>query len=80
MEWIRVKDRLPEIGVKVLCYCESEDAEIKMAGPYFVCEYINNIDLELDWDIVNDTYPNSSNYTGFSPTHWMPLPLSPKEE
>lgn len=71
-EWISVEDRLPDRGKKVLCFID--DKKFEYNGPYFISEYFDNY-----WDVCNDTYPNSSNYSGFVPTHWMPLPEIPKK-
>jgi hypothetical protein len=70
MEWISIRDRLPEPGLKVLAFNNSKEFEEN--GPYFVITFYDK------WYVDNDTYPNSSNYLGFMPTHWMPLPNPPK--
>jgi len=65
--WISVKDRLPDIGERVLiCITETEFTQIETA------EFIkNNLwFLSYDW--------NNKFISKFI-THWQPLPLSPPE-
>lgn len=72
MEWIKVTEQLPERGDIVLGF--NEDIEF---GPYFILEFFT----ETYWYVVNDTYPNSSNYPhNFKPTHWIPLTEPPRSE
>lgn len=65
MEWISVKDRLPETGIYVLASCAMKVRDkidyrnaVVMA---FVCEE-GFVDVELDEVITEGV------------THWMPLP------
>lgn len=72
MEWISVKDRLPEIGQRVLVYQKSgvfggNEIEItyRIDEFYESSEEINN---QIVWDgqgMCNDIH------------HWMPLPEPP---
>ena len=64
MEWINIKDRLPEEGVQVLIYF-ADDKKYKV--DYIVCcpEPIWACTLERE---------------EYKVTHWMPLPESPKYE
>ncbi len=73
MTWIKVEDGVPEVGAQVLAYC---DSDIFDGGPCFIVKYLGDAN---SWDVSNDSYPNSSNYCRFSPTHWMPLPEKPND-
>ena len=71
MEWISVKDRLPETGIYVLASCTMKVRDkidyrnaVVMA---FTCDE-GFVDTELDEVITEGT------------THWMPLPEPPKED
>lgn len=63
MEWISVKDRLPEEGIKVLSYLENYD-EYKIDYIILFPEPIWACVLERDQNTV---------------THWMPLHKSPQQ-
>lgn len=64
MEWISVKDRLPEKGIDVLIYSKGRifhafwDCMSSLSGDWY--------DIQNNW-IIEDV------------THWMALPLPPKE-
>lgn len=71
MDWISIKERLPEAGIYVLVCCTMKvtdkiryERAIVMA---FVCED-GFIDVEFDKAITAGV------------THWMELPDPPKEE
>jgi hypothetical protein len=66
MEWISVKDRLPEEGVPVLVCGRPKIGEV----PYIV-DQIYKGDWML-WGIWNNTS------RGYIVTHWMPLPALPE--
>lgn len=65
MEWIRTKDRLPEVGEK----CLITNGETVMRG-YLRPDGVWKTGANSDdlWERVS-LYP---------PTHWMPLPEPPK--
>lgn len=70
MEWISVKDRLPEvtniIGNKSdICLCYSDAC----LGKYFV----------LSYDFDNEEFSHATSHDSiYNPiTHWMPLPEPP---
>lgn len=63
-EWISTKDRLPEVGIEVLCITES--------GEYFL-EFISR-NTQEDWVGL---YPKDFKLHF---THWMPLPKLPEVE
>ena len=71
MEWISVKDRLPDRGQYVLVCCTmkvtSKIDYVNAVTMAFVCEE-GFVDVELDEVITEGV------------THWMPLPEPPKEE
>ena len=63
MEWISVKERLPEKGVDCLCRCVIKD---NIEYPfYMVLRYIL-----ID---VNPHFQHECDY-GLRVTHWMPIP------
>lgn len=68
MNWISVKDRLPEIEGEYLAFGYSVFGAarwiVAMYDPRDKCWY----ELSSDWDWTDDI------------THWMPLPDMPKEE
>lgn len=74
MKWIKCSESLPIKYEVYLVYCINK--EFINEGPYFIAKYYGN----AEWIICNDTYPNSSNYIGFNPTDWMPLPKPPEME
>ena len=71
MEWISVKDKLPEDEAPVLAYYgffrENDDLGTRFIGTltFFV------FDKNPHWQHES---------TGLFVTHWMPLPEPPKEE
>ncbi len=64
MEWISVKDRLPESEVMVLTYLEDDDD--------YRIDYIIIFDVPL-WACILER-------DNYKVTHWMPLPEAPKDE
>ena len=64
MEWIRVEDRLPIQGQRVLCY----------AGTI----YEKVFEKDIFYDGETDYYCPIGEITGV--THWAPLPTSPSED
>lgn len=70
MEWISVKDRLPEYDEKVIAYC-------KKTNKYFVGFARKSYSGDTYWCLVGAagaTYCVKSKVT-----HWMPMPEPPKE-
>ncbi len=82
MNWISVKDRLPELDQEVLTYSEG--------GAIYVC-YRYDYSKEYKWSKKQIESYGSNKYSwrqlggccmedlGEDPTHWMPLPESPYE-
>ena len=66
-EWISVKDRLPESGERVLAYAIQNDD-----FPYLDCHY-------FEADHYNGRWSENVDICTICVTHWMPLPLPPKE-
>lgn len=64
MEWISVKDRLPEDGIRVLTYADN--------GAMFAATHNDG------WYVDTGEYYYASPLAII--THWMPLPDAPKEE
>lgn len=65
MEWISVKDRLPEKQLRVLVFTDLPYPEDKMIG------YLN--DEGFWWD-------EDANYWSLRVTHWQLLPPSPPKD
>jgi hypothetical protein len=63
MEWISVKDRLPQMGEDVLCFSMKR----------IFHSWWDNISSSCDW------YDIQNNWIIEDVTHWMPLPEQPKE-
>lgn len=64
MEWISVKDRLPDKRKDVLCLFQDEQRKIKRIE----ISWIDSVGLFLYEDIFGQV------------THWIPLPEPPKED
>lgn len=64
MEWISVKDRLPEVAVQVLTYYEDEI-------------WGNGMRIDVI-GIGKDKVFRAANTFGQKVTHWMPLPEPPE--
>ena len=66
MQWISVKDRLPEnTNLLVVRYCRTDTNEhLGIALTYYTKQYGTN---EYDFDFNSSTQPTKV-------THWMPLP------
>ena len=77
MEWISVKDKLPDFGIHVLCF-----------DPYHTEENIYVVKLEkenfYEIDKCKLGHPQhwieaaGETYFTWNPTHWMPLPKPPE--
>ena len=68
MNWIKVKDRLPEMEIVVLVYCP-------LWGMYIA--HYEKIDPDYNAGHWIDFYGNKGI---LPPTHWMPLPEPPITE
>ena len=62
-DWVSVKDRLPEDGQEVFAYCSEADS--------FEMLVLRCLSENMWINRALDIYENV--------THWMPLPLPPKE-
>lgn len=72
MEWISVKDRLPEDYEKVIAYCNK-------TNKYFVgFARKSSYSGDTYWLLVGAS--GAVYYVKSKVTHWMPLPEPPKEE
>ncbi len=69
MEWISVKDRLPEFNEKVFCY----DTQMVYIAFRKVEEEYNE-----HWCICEDSCCSCVGCTG-AITHWIPLPQPPRD-
>lgn len=68
MEWISVKERMPEKFQLVIGFCKSN------YYPIDILEYRPNEQTEESWLASDDTLLSE-----YDVTHWMPLPEPPKE-
>jgi len=76
-EWISVKDRLPEIGEEVLCYCPHKIE----AGRNPVTALVRLIPYEGAREYYWDNYYGGNNtHVMKAVTHWQPLPPPPTGE
>ena len=64
MEWISVKDKLPEIEEYVIAYSPTFEDSI-----FAKLEYENNLSQNTNW--------TCNGWASIYVTHWMPLPNSP---
>ncbi len=77
MQWISIKDRLPEFNQQVLCF-DPNHSEAKI--------YVVELEKENFYEMNNCKlgHPqhwiecSGEHYFTWSPTHWMPLPNAPK--
>lgn len=80
-EWISVKDRLPEKYTPILCFVTSNKrpdraSQYMKDGPIFVGK-LGGYDCD-DWcSVYGDGYIP---FDDDEITHWMPLPIAPKDE
>ena len=78
MEWISVKDRLPEYGVIVLI-TDGEDVNagsLNYSGKY-PFKFIQD-DVSKEFTDFSETF-NENSYIPNAVTHWHPLPEPPKD-
>jgi hypothetical protein len=66
MEWISVKDAMPDQFVDVLCFCDNGRS---------IMQKVMCINADDEWQSEDDFEPR-----GESVTHWMELPDEPKGE
>lgn len=80
MNWISVKERLPEEGQQVLVISHGWGEHLVYVGEY------KRVESETSWLTGITTQASSWLLWGWSylkkpqVTHWMPLPETPKEE
>jgi hypothetical protein len=74
MEWINVKDQLPEIGREVIVFSpNSNDGTGRVTALTRLIRYEEA--TQFYWD---NSYGGSNIYIQSAITHWMPLPEPPK--
>lgn len=83
MEWISVKDRLPEESDVYLVNIHQEDNERGESADFVITAWYQKIPLlflpeEIGWILLNEWYDHSSVMKNYI-SHWMPLPEPPKE-
>lgn len=69
MKWISIKDKLPKMHEDVLVYVSVTNSKRKMLNSGFVT-------IDACWE--QNKFHNDDK-CGFKITHWMPLPVSPRE-
>ena len=68
-KWIPVSERMPEVGVKVLCFpVEDEPIHATFNGQL----WLQDVSWSGSDEPIDNVIPTSV-------THWMPLPAAPKE-
>lgn len=79
MEWISVKDKLPEFDKKVLVFGEQKGMNPQMGGAYI--SIAKRQDLSKTSVSKNSRSMQDDNQFSFMNyvTHWMPLPEHPKQ-
>ena len=76
MNWVRIKDRLPELDQWVLAYGNKNDFTYTISVVQYI--YIDSID-EYFWNMLSSGCGCCDvDLTGV--THWMPLPESPEDK
>lgn len=83
MEWISVKDRLPEETGRYLVDIHQEDDEHGESGDFVVEAWWRDVNLpfvskSIGWTLLNEFYDLTEQLKGYI-THWMPFPEPPKE-
>ena len=67
--WIKCSERMPEIGVKVLCFPKGDEPiHATFGGNYWR--------QDVSWCVSNDFIDNT---IVTDVTHWQPLPEPPQE-
>lgn len=75
MEWVSVKDKQPpKDGTPFLCYDPKQTESWPKAKIYVVC-------FEEETNLRDGGYVEAGGecYFTWNPTHWMPLPKTPKD-
>ena len=78
MEWISVKERLPELDEYVLIYWQLKKGKKEEDGFYDMIEIASLDSITHRKDQVSTEWKDKE-YNGKEPTHWMPLPKPPKQ-
>lgn len=67
MEWIRIKDKLPELGERILIYGKDNNGEMRVLYGFRVYGY---------W-VVAESW---GTYSCSDVTHWAKMPEGPKKQ
>lgn len=70
MEWIKVKDRLPEKLTRVVCYCPGINGQ-RPGREWMDSDYCIGEHIKGSWKRVDNE--------NIEVSHWIPLTPSPKE-
>jgi hypothetical protein len=75
MEWISVKDKLPEFGQEVMCYQTYPKGSMftAISWPLHCCKY-----KVVVYGAFGDGFIDCKNNTVKHVSHWMPLPNPPE--
>jgi Protein of unknown function (DUF551). len=69
-QWISVKDRLPDIGTKVLGF-------LKNGYIFIVSQCTWEDDICNEWHIIPESYSSPFSVPFDDLVYWMPLPAAP---
>ncbi|MCQ0741409.1 DUF551 domain-containing protein [Klebsiella pneumoniae] len=67
--WIPVSERMPEVGVKVLCFPEEDEPIHAVFNGQL---WLQDVSWSASYEPIDNVIP-------ITVTHWMPLPAAPQE-
>ncbi len=82
MQWVSVKDRLPDIKTYVLCAIIDDFPSQYKVPEFFKVSFWYDANEGMRTLYPNEEFPVavSWNATFLKVTHWMPLPQQPKDQ
>ena len=81
MEWISVKDRLPEDNKNIICYIKNPvqgDLEVFEGSISHESGYQSTTYWNVHYSLTTGYYEATEHEVTAAVTHWMPLPEPPK--